>query len=80
MIHIKINEQLDKKEKTIYWLSKECKCNYANLKKLAANDTDSIKFSLLETICKVLQCDLIDIMELVKDDNKINKQEKVEEH
>ncbi|WP_411682461.1 helix-turn-helix domain-containing protein [Clostridium thailandense] len=67
MIHIKINEQLEKQGKTIYWLSKECKCNYANLKKLASNNTDSIKFSLLETICEVLQCDLPDIMELVKE-------------
>ncbi|QXE20020.1 helix-turn-helix transcriptional regulator [Clostridium sp. 001] len=74
MINIKINDQLKKQGKTIYWLSKECKCNYANLKKLAANNTDSIKFSLLETICEVLKCDLLDIMEIVKIDNE----EKVE--
>ncbi|AGY77962.1 helix-turn-helix domain-containing protein [Clostridium autoethanogenum] len=70
MIHIKINEQLKKQGKTIYWLSKECKCNYANLKKLAANNTDSIKFSLLEIICEVLKCDLSDVMEIIKDNEE----------
>ncbi|WP_290454772.1 helix-turn-helix domain-containing protein [Romboutsia ilealis] len=55
-INIRINEILDQKGKTRYWLSKEVGISHQNLTKLARNETESIKFHLLEGICKALEC------------------------
>jgi len=49
-------------DKTPFWLAKETKIGYDNLKKLANGDTNSIKFENLETICKVLNVDIKDIL------------------
>ena len=67
MIKINIDKILKDKGKTVYWLSKELKCNYNNINKLVKGETDSIKFNMLENIAAMLECDLSDIMEIVED-------------
>ena len=51
-----IDELLKKNNKTRYWLAKEVNITYPNLKKLADNETNSIKFDLLEKLCNALNC------------------------
>lgn len=70
MIKINIDKILQEKNKTAFWLSKECKVSYNNLSKLIKNKTESIKFSMLENICTVLECDICDVLEIVKEDIK----------
>jgi len=67
MIKVNIDEILKNKGKTVYWLAKELKCNYNNINKLVKGQTDSIKFNMLENIADMLECDLSDILKIVKD-------------
>ncbi|MBC8579598.1 helix-turn-helix domain-containing protein [Zhenhengia yiwuensis] len=57
-----LNEILEKQDKTLYWLSKETGSTWQTLKKFANNETDSIKFSVLDKICDALNCEIGDIM------------------
>lgn len=68
MITLKIQNILDKKDKTIYWLAKQCGVTYQTMHKIVNNKTDSIHFSVLEKICTVLDCELTDILELQKEE------------
>ncbi len=65
-INIKINELLEEKQKTRYWLAKEIGMTHQNLTKLANNQTESIKFDYLEKICDVLECSPNDILSIEK--------------
>ena len=55
-MYINIDKILENRGKTRYWLSKETGITYQNIKKLADNKTNSIKFELIENICNVLEC------------------------
>lgn len=50
MVIINIDKILEQKNKTTFWLSKETKIGYNNLKKIVDNKTQSIRFNNLETI------------------------------
>ncbi len=65
-ISIKIDELLESKQKTRYWLAKEIGMTHQNLTKLANNQTESIKFSYLEKICDVLECTPSDVLFIEK--------------
>lgn len=65
-ICIKIDELLESKQKTRYWLAKEIGMTHQNLTKLANNQTESIKFSYLEKICDVLECTPSDVLFIEK--------------
>lgn len=59
-----IDKLLELKGQSRYWLSKELNITYPNLKKLADNETTSIKFELMEKLCKALDCTLNDLFTL----------------
>lgn len=63
---IKLNELLDKKDKTRYWLSKETGITHQNLTKLGRGDTKLISLDNLEKICIALECTPNDILEIEK--------------
>lgn len=68
MIKIKIDEILEKQNKSRYWLSKQIGMTQNNLANLCNNKTTSIKFNNLEKICDVLNCRIEDILEIDKHD------------
>ena len=53
---IMIDELLKCKGKTRYWLAKELGMTYPNLCKLANNETQSMKFQIIEKCCLLLDC------------------------
>jgi putative transcriptional regulator len=61
-----IDELLESKNKTRYWLAKETGVAYPNIMKLCNNETESIKFDILEKICTVLDCGINDILLIEK--------------
>ncbi|URZ18776.1 helix-turn-helix domain-containing protein [Clostridium felsineum] len=65
-IKIKIEEVLEKKGRTIYWLAKEIGITYKSMHNICKNRTTSIQFSILEKTCEALNCNLSDIIELQK--------------
>lgn len=56
-----INELLEKRDRTRYWLAKEIGISYAAMTKLANNQTESIKFETIENICNKLGCSLTEL-------------------
>lgn len=61
-INIKINELLEKQGKSRYWLSKQTGITHQNLTKIARNETVSIRFEYIESICKALNCTPNDLL------------------
>lgn len=64
MIKIDIKNKLNEMDKSIYWLHKESGITYANLSNLTNNKTTSVKWDILEKICKVLECTPNDIIKI----------------
>lgn len=55
---------LKQKNKSLYWLAQETGISYPTLHKISKNETDSIKFNILESVCKALECNIGDFLEI----------------
>jgi putative transcriptional regulator len=66
MLIITIDEVLDKRGRTMYWLAKETDLNYVNLIKLCNNKNTQVSFDVIEKICNALECTPNDIMKINK--------------
>lgn len=64
---VKLKDILKKQGKTIYWLSQQTGITNQNLGLFANGKTKSIKFETIEKICKVLDCNIEDILQVEKD-------------
>lgn len=64
---IKINELLKEQNKSKNWLSKQTGMTAQNIGKLCNNKTISVRFDNLDSICKALNCDIGDILEVERD-------------
>lgn len=73
MIKIKLKEQLDQQDKTVYWLSKQIGVSQNSLGKIVREETTSIKFEILDKICEVLECNVQDIIEHIPNKSKDHK-------
>jgi putative transcriptional regulator len=69
MVKIKVNDILDKKNLSVYYLSKKTEISYNNLSKLIKGETRSISFEIIDKICSALDCEVGDIIEYVPDEN-----------
>lgn len=67
MIKIKLKEILEYKNISVYALSKKIDISQHNLANLIKGDTTSIRFDTLEKICNELNCEISDVLEIVKD-------------
>lgn len=61
---ILIDDLLNRQNKTRYWLAKETGITYLNICNLCGEKTNSIKFTVLEEICKALSCNPGDIFKI----------------
>jgi len=59
-------ELLEQKGKTKYWLYKQLGMSYQNFNKMIHNETKSIRYENIETICLVLECTPNDLFEFVE--------------
>ena len=59
---INIDNILQSKNKTRYWLSNQTGITYHAIKKLCDNNTRSIQFDMLERLCETLECEPGDIL------------------
>ena len=57
MLKLCVLEKLDQMGKTKYWLYKQMGMSYQNFSRMVNGETRSIKFSNLELLCNVLDCD-----------------------
>ena len=56
MIKLNALELLEKKGKTKYWLYKQLGMSYQNFSKMVNNQTKSIRYENIETMCLLLNC------------------------
>ena len=64
MIKLNVVDLLEKKGKTKYWLYKQLGMSYQNFNRMINNETKSIRYENIETICLLLECTPNDIFEI----------------
>ncbi len=67
MVIFNIEELLQKKQKSKYWLCQNMNITSRNLNRIIYGETSSISFKYLEDFCKFLDCSLDDLIILKKD-------------
>lgn len=64
-----INKLLEEKNKSCYWLAKQCDMSQNNMAKICNGETKSIRFDTLEKICIALECTPNDL--ITTNDNEL---------
>lgn len=64
MTKLAVLELLRQQEKTKYWLYKQLGMSYQNFNRMVNNETKSIRYEMIETLCQVLDCTPNDLFEI----------------
>jgi len=56
MVKLNIQNILDEKKKTRYWLVKKLESNYETVNRLCDNTSKRMYFETLEKLCEILEC------------------------
>ena len=67
MIKLNVLNLLDKNGKTKYWLYKQLGMSYQNFSKMVNNQTKSIRYDNIETLCLLFNCTPNDLFEITED-------------
>lgn len=67
MIKIKLQEILDREERSLNWVSTKTGISYSTLHKFCSGKTSSVSYDVLEKLCDLFKCDLSDIIENVRE-------------
>ena len=72
MILIKLNEILEREDKSLYWLSANSGVSYVSLWKLSKKETQkSINLDMLSRVCSALNCAVHEILVYVEDEEDL---------
>lgn len=64
MIKLRVLELLEKNRKTKYWLYKQLGMSYQNFNRMVNNQTKSIRYENIETLCLLLNCTPNELFEI----------------
>jgi len=67
MIKLDVLRLLQEQGKTKYWLYKELGMSYQNFSKMVNNQTKSIRYENIETMCLLLNCTPNDLFVITED-------------
>ena len=67
MIKLNALELLEKQGKTKYWLYKQLGMSYQNFSKMINNETKSIRYENIETMCLLFDCSPNDLFEITEE-------------
>ena len=67
MIKLNVLDLLEKRGHTKYWLYKQLGMSYQNFNKMVNNQTKSIRYENIETICLLLECTPNELFEITVD-------------
>lgn len=67
MIKLDALRLLQKEGKTKYWLYKQLGMSYQNFNRMVTNQTKSIRYETIETLCRVLDCTPNELFEITDD-------------
>ncbi len=64
MIRLKVKELLEENGKTKYWLYKQLGMSYQNFSRMINNETKSIRYENIETLCLLFNCTPNELFEI----------------
>lgn len=67
MIKLDVLRLLEERGKTKYWLYKQLGMSYQNFSKMVNNQTKSIRYENIETMCLLLNCTPNDLFIITED-------------
>ena len=67
MIKLDVLRLLEEQGRTKYWLYKQLGMSYQNFNKMVNNETKSIRYENIETICLLLNCTPNDLFVITDD-------------
>ena len=67
MIKLDVLRLLEERGRTKYWLYKQLGMSYQNFSKMVNNQTKSIRYENIETICLLLNCTPNDLFIITED-------------
>lgn len=76
MVTLRIDELLDSRGHTAYWLGKETGINHATISQLRNGNLKAIRFDYIEKICEALDCEPGDFIIRVKEKPEAKRKSK----
>jgi putative transcriptional regulator len=73
MVYLKIQELLDKKGKTKYWLTNKMGKSHQSISNLMKKDLSGIHFDTIEQLCNIFDCEIGELIEVKSEHRKENK-------
>jgi putative transcriptional regulator len=73
VIEIRIDELLEERGRTFYWLAKETGISHSTLWRLKTGRAVGINFPTLAQICRVLSCQPGDVLKLAEEKKKTKR-------
>ena len=67
MIKLDVLRILEEQGKTKYWLYKQMGMSYQNFSNMVNNQTKSIRYENIETMCLLLNCTPNDLLKITED-------------
>ena len=67
MIKLDVLRLLEEQGRTKYWLYKQLGMSYQNFSKMVNNETKSIRYENIETMCLLLNCTPNDLLLITED-------------
>ena len=67
MITLNVLSLLEKHGKTKYWLYKQLGMSYQNFNRMVNNETKSIRYENIETLCQLFDCTPNDLFVITED-------------
>ena len=63
LVRLRVLELLDKSGHSKYWLGKQLDTSWQNLNRMLNNETKSIRYEVIETLCQLFECTPNDLFE-----------------
>jgi len=67
MIRLNVLRLLEEQGKTKYWLYKQLGMSYQNFSRMVNNETKSIRYENIETLCLLLNCTPNELFEITEE-------------
>ena len=77
MVRLRLDELLEERGRTLYWLAKATGMNHTSLWRYRHEQTEGIKWAHLESICEALECEPGDLIEIVRESSPPKRKVKV---
>lgn len=70
MIKVHLSRVMGERKVNIAEVSRKTGLHRNGISRLYYEETDGIKFDTLEKLCKALECEITDLIEIIEDDTK----------